>query len=100
MWAIIKIGTPLKFYDFKIGQYVIIGDIRYGEIDELKDLNGASIAHNGITDKVLDHDKCVSNLLSAGIPFFLKKEDARKAATEINLTGYKYYKFEPAIVKL
>lgn len=100
MWAVIKVGKPLKFYDFKMGQYATVDDIRYAKLDELTDLNCVSIAHDGITDIVLDHNKCVSKLLSAGIPFFLKKEDARTAATTINLTGFKYYKFEPTTVQL
>ena len=100
MWTVIKVGSSLKFYDFKAGQYTAIGNLRYAEIDELTNINGVSFTHDGVSNQILDHDKCVSELLNFGIPLFIKKSDAAKAATSINLTGYKYFKLEPTKIQL
>jgi len=100
MWAVISTSKYLKFYDFQAENFIHVNDIRYVNISELADSNGIARSHDGITEIILDHDLCVSELINAGIPLFIKKSDAREAATSRKLTGFKYLKLEPKMIKI
>ncbi|SGZ04064.1 hypothetical protein [Moritella viscosa] len=88
MWVIISTSDQLKFYDLKNNEGIIIDGLYYfiktrGHVPEIK----------------FDHNKAVSTLLKWGIPLFMKKTDARKEAVNAKLTGFKYLKLNPSIIK-
>jgi len=90
MWAVISISRQLKFYDLKNNdQGIVIDDINYfieqkGRAPEIK----------------FDQNFAVKKLLLSGIPLFMSKSDARKEAVKAGLTGFKYLKLTPSIIKL
>ncbi|QPB82921.1 hypothetical protein CWC22_007935 [Pseudoalteromonas rubra] len=73
MWTVVKISRELQFYNFQTGEFQDVGHIRYARAEELNSRNGVQIDQSGIADIILDHDKCVSELIAARIPLFPKK---------------------------
>lgn len=90
MWAVISISRQLKFYDLKNNDQGI-------EIDGLSYF----IEQKGWAPEIkFDHNFAVSKLLLSDVPLFISKSDARKEAVKVGLTGFKYLKLSPSIIKL
>lgn len=88
MWAVISTTKKLQFFEFKSNEFIAIEGVEY-------------IRSELCSTRYLDkHDLHVSKILSAGIPLFANKIDARKEAVKVNLTGFKYLKLEPAVIRI
>ncbi len=89
MWLLISTTTLLKFFDLKGDVAVEVDGLNYfikekGHVPEIK----------------FDHNFAVSKLLENGFPIFVNKADARKEAVLAGLTGFKYLKLSPSIIKI
>jgi hypothetical protein len=89
MWLLISTTTLLKFFDLKSDVAIEVDELNYfikekGHVPEIK----------------FDHDFAVSKLLKNGFPLFVNKADARKEAVLAKLTGFKYLKLAPSIIKI
>jgi hypothetical protein len=89
MWLLISTTTLLKFFDLKSDVAIEVDELNYfikekGHVPEIK----------------FDHDFAVSKLLKNGFPLFVNKADARKEAVLAKLTGFKYLKLDPSIIKI
>jgi len=89
MWLLISTTTALKFFDLKGNVAVEVDGLNYfikekGHVPEIK----------------FDNNAAISKLLENGFPIFVNKADARKAAVLARLTGFKYLKLSPSIIKI
>ncbi|MCP4057046.1 hypothetical protein [Pseudoalteromonas sp.] len=83
MWAIISNHRELKFFVGESRSAFAVKGVSYNRVQE----NGT-------------HDLIVSELLSEGVPLFIKKSDARAKAVEWDLKGFKYIELNPSIIVL
>lgn len=89
MWLLISTSTLLKFFDLKSDVAV-----------EVDGLNYFIEAKNHVPEIKFDHNFAVSKLLESDFPIFVNKADARKSAVLARLTGFKYLKLSPSIIKI
>ncbi|GHG07905.1 hypothetical protein [Thalassotalea marina] len=88
MWAIISTSKNLKFFDLKG--------------TTAKEIEGLSyfVKHKGNVPEIpFEHNFAVTTLIEHGVPLFINKADARSEAVALNLTGFKYLKLTPTIIK-
>lgn len=89
MWAIISMTNDLKFYNFDKNEFCQLEGLTYE-----KDI----YAYGSKTVKMEDNE--IANiLLINGISIFQTKKDVQAKAITMGLTGYKYFKLNPSVLK-
>jgi hypothetical protein len=86
MWVIISTSSDLRFYSFISNKFECYHGLNYKN-DSF-----------GGKELIGDHDEIVAQLLSLGIPLFIKRDYAKKEAVSINLTGFKYLRLSPKVI--
>ena len=89
MWAVISMTNKLKFYNFEKKEFCQLDGLEYEE-----DI----YTYGSKIIKMKDND-IASILLANGISIFQTKKDVQAKAIAIGLTGYKYFKLNPSVLK-
>lgn len=90
MWAVISMTNKLKFYNFDKQEFCQLDGLAYKE-----DIHG----YGSKSIKMEDND-IASILLANGISIFQSKKDIQARVIPIGLTGYKYFKLNPSVLKI
>ena len=90
MWAVISMTNKLKFYNFDKKEFCQLDGLQYKESPHGYRTEIIEIDDNGIA----------SILLANGIAIFQSKKDVQARAISAGLTGYKYFKLNPTVLKI
>ena len=90
MWAVISMTNKLKFYNFDKKEFCQLDGLEY---EEDIYVYGSKII------KMKDND-IARILLANDIAIFQSKKDVQARALSAGLTGYKYFRLNPTVLKI